>query len=59
MYNCRLDPYIEQKFGQLLALEQDESRENRVENDEFCQMNRQIQTGERDVRVMNRRKSNC
>lgn len=59
IFHYRLDPYTEQKFGQLLAMEQDQKRGNRVGNDNVCQMCNQLQTGEREVRFMNRRKNNC
>lgn len=51
----RLEPDVKKKFIQLLAIEQDMERENRIENDTFCLMIKQIRNGEREVLCAKRR----
>lgn len=47
---------MEKGFIQLLALELDLERENRVKSDTFCSMVDQIQRGTREVKCQNRKK---
>lgn len=59
MYNfknllSRLESDVQKKFLQLLAIEQDLKRLDRVENDTVCLMIGQIRSGEREVICGNR-----
>lgn len=46
---CRLEPDVKHKFIQLLAIDQDVRRHQRVRLDTFCQMLQEILSGDRDV----------
>lgn len=48
MYSS-LEPDVKKKFIQLLAIEQDNERADRVENDTICTMIAQIQSEERQI----------
>lgn len=46
---CRLEPDVQKRFIQLLAMEQDALRENRGKNDTYCEMIGEIRSGARQV----------
>lgn len=47
--HSRLEPNVKQKLIQLLAIDQDAQRNERVVYDTFCKMLQDILSGERDV----------
>lgn len=47
----RLEPDVKKKFIQLLAIEEDAERNNRIENDSFCSVTTEILNGQREVTV--------
>lgn len=51
-----LDSDVQQKFVQLLAIDQDAERKHRVEGDDFCSMLDQIKNGQRKLSLTERKK---
>lgn len=47
----RLEPDVKKKFIQLLAIEEDAERNDRIRNDSFCSVTTEILNGQREVTV--------
>lgn len=48
--NCRLESDVNEKFIQLLTIDQDATRQYRVHGDQFCEMLDQILNKQRNIR---------